>query len=88
MDAFVVGSLRRIRMLDLLKSHQAYQVLQLWRLLESAFLHPAELVVPDPEGLELRQALERLPVQDPDHVGAEVDRLQRRHVVQRIRNLR
>jgi len=56
-------------------------------LLEGPLLHTAELVIPDPQGLQLWQALQRLSVQDPDHVRAQVDGLQGRHVVQSVGNL-
>ena len=50
-------------------------------LFEGALLQPAQLVVPYPQGLQLWQTLQRLPVQDPDHVRAQIDGLQGRHVV-------
>ena len=60
---------------------------QAWGFFERSLLHPAELVLGDPEGLQLRKSLEGLAVEDPDHVRTQVDRFKGRHVVQRIWNL-
>jgi hypothetical protein len=58
-----------------------------WSLFEGSLFHSAQLIVADPQGLELRKALEGLAVQDPNHVVAQINRFQGWHLVQCFGNL-